>query len=379
MKTILSPSMTKKIYLIAGEASGDLHGSNLIRELRKEARFPLEIYGAGGDHIRDTGALEFLDLAHFHVTGITEAIRKLPKYKEASKILLKKIQRVKPDLVVLIDNPGFNLHLARHIHGWGIPIVYYIAPQVWAWSPKRLLKIKKLVSKVLVVFDFEEKLYREHGIPVCWVGHPLKDLIASGDGAKFSRRKGPLISLLPGSRKGELKMLFKIFLRTAEKLSETLPEATFTVIKSSTLPLEFYRKFVAGSKVRVEIIEKNSYDVIRSSDLAIVCSGTATLECALLGTPMIISNRGSLITYLAVKSVLRVPYLGLPNLVLGSARFPEFLQYDATPEKLSAEAVRILSDRSVKDRMKKDLEEVSRKLGEPGAARRAAIETLRLV
>ncbi len=372
--------MAKKLYVIAGEASGDLHGSNLIKEIRKEARFPVEIYGAGGDNIRDTGALEFLDLAHFHVTGFSEAIRKLPKYREASKRLLEKILRVKPDLIVLIDNPGFNLHLAKHIHGWGIPIVYYIAPQVWAWSPKRLLKIKKFVSKVLVVFDFEEKLYRENGIPVCWVGHPLKDLIQGrGDGVRPSARSGALISLLPGSRKGELKMLFDIFLKTAEKMSEVLPGASFVVIKSPTLPVEFYQKLLAGAKVHVGIIETNSYDAIRSSDLAIVCSGTATLECALLGTPMIISNRGSLLTYLATKTMIRVPYLGLPNLVLGDLRIPELLQYDATPEKLSAEALRILSDDSVKSRMKKDLEEVSRKLGEPGAARRAAIETLKVL
>ncbi|MGH7197437.1 MAG: lipid-A-disaccharide synthase, partial [Candidatus Omnitrophota bacterium] len=169
--------MARKIYVIAGEASGDLHGSILIKNLKECSEAPLEIYGVGGEQIRQTGALAFFDLAHFHVTGFTDAITKLPLYKKAASTILAQIRSVRPDVVVLIDNPGFNLHLAQKIHALGIPIVYYIAPQIWAWAPKRILKIKRYVQKVLVVFEFEKKIYEDQGIPVVWVGHPLKDLI----------------------------------------------------------------------------------------------------------------------------------------------------------------------------------------------------------
>ena len=164
----------KKVYIVAGEASGDLHGANLIRHLQTRSSIPLEIYGVGGDKIRETGAKNFYDLAHFHVTGITAAIKKLPEYKKASKAIFAGIEKTKPDLVVLIDNPGFNLHLAKKIHALGIPIVYFIAPQVWAWAPKRVMTIKKYIKKVLVVFQFEKKFFEDHGVPVAWVGHPSK-------------------------------------------------------------------------------------------------------------------------------------------------------------------------------------------------------------
>ncbi len=373
----------KKIYIIAGEASGDLHGANLIRHLRSRASFPLDIYGVGGDKIRASGVRDFFDLAHFHVTGITAAIKTLPKYRRASVTLFSNIQKARPDLVVLIDNPGFNLHLAKKIHALGIPIVYFIAPQVWAWAPKRVNLIKKYVKKVLVVFQFEKKFFEDHGVPAVWVGHPLKDLVESE--IEHFKEKNPKerkecqIALLPGSRKGELKMLFSIFLKAAGLISEKIPNATFSVIQSSTLPRSVYEERLKAFSFPVRIVEKNAYAAIRSSDLAIVCSGTATLECALLGTPMVISNRGSFVTYMVAKKVLRVPSLGLPNLILGEKKFPEFLQYDATPEKIAGAALKILQDENTYESMKKACEETSKRIGESGASARAADEILALI
>lgn len=366
----------KKVYVIAGEASGDLHGARLIEEIRSQSAEPVEIYGVGGDRIRRTGARNFFDLAHFHVTGLTDAIKRFPQYKKAEKAILADIQKSRPDTVVLIDNPGFNLHLAGRIHALGIPVIYYIAPQVWAWAPKRLLKIKACVQKVLVVFEFEKKIYEKHGIPVVWVGHPLKDLIRDVKGLETQK---PLICLLPGSRKGELKMLFPILAKSAKKIAETLPGAHFALIKAPTLSKEFYADLMKTrlKGISCRLIEHDAYPVIKQSDLALVCSGTATLECALLGTPMIITNKGTLLTYLAAKSLIRVPYLGLPNLILGKHKFPELLQYDATPEKIAKTAVHMLTDKTLRESLKKELEEVSRKLGEPGASRRAAHEVLR--
>jgi len=374
--------MAGKIYVIAGEASGDLHGSVLIKNLKECSREPLEIYGVGGDRIRRTGAREFFDLAHFHVTGFSEALKRLPQYKKAAVTILAGIEKIRPDVVVLIDNPGFNLHLAKKIYALGIPVVYYIAPQVWAWAPKRILKIKKYVKKVLVVFEFEKKIYEEHAIPVAWVGHPLKDLIAASETSPNAsqdtrRKKGPVVSLLPGSRKGELKLLFALLFRSAKLIADQFPGASFRLIKSPTLPKPLYERLLRAVEVPVTLIENDSYAAIRGSDLAIVCSGTATLECALLGTPMIITNRGSLLTYLMAKSLCKVPYLGLPNLILGEMKMPELLQYDATPEKIADTAAAILKDDKRSSRMREDLRKVSLKLGEPGASKRAAEEILK--
>lgn len=373
----------KKIYVIAGEASGDLHGANLIRHLRTRSPVELEIYGVGGDKIRETGALRFFDLAHFHVTGITAAIKKLPEYKKASSVIFSDILQVRPDLVVLIDNPGFNLHLAKKIHGLGIPIVYFIAPQVWAWAPKRVKLIKKYVKKVLVVFQFEKKFFEDRQVPAVWVGHPLKDLVEPQgipeDPNKDRKRTGRIVSLLPGSRKGELKMLLPIFLEAAKRIRSVLPGTAFVVIKAPTLPHQVYEDRLKKLNFPVQIVEKYAYDTIRESDLAIVCSGTATLECALLGTPMIVSNRGSLLTYLIAKTVIRVDYLGLPNLILGEKKFPEFLQYEATPYNIAACAIDILSEKKLREEMKRACEETSRRIGEKGASVRAADEVLSLL
>ena len=373
----------KKIYVIAGEASGDLHGANLIRHLRGQSHGVLDIYGVGGNQMRDEGVRDFYDLAHFHVTGLTDAVKKFPEYRRASVTILSSIKKARPDLVVLIDNPGFNLYLAKKIHALGIPIVYFIAPQVWAWAPRRVLTIKKYVKKVLVVFQFEKKFFEDYGVPVSWVGHPLKDLIAeklkNSEEEIPREKKGPTIALLPGSRTGELKTLFPLFLKAGAILLKNIPKAALCVIQAPTLPRAAYDTRIHASGVPVTLIEKNSYDAIRSSDLAIVCSGTATLECALLGTPMIIANRGSLLTYLLAKSVLRVDCLGLPNLILGQKKFPELLQYDATPEKIAAEAVKLLEDKTRLEAMRQSCAEVSRQIGEAGAAKRAAQEILTLL
>lgn len=392
-------AITKKIFILAGEASGDLHGSNLIKHLKLKTQVsgghipplhvnhvppPLEIYGIGGDKMKEAGALEFFDLAHFHVTGLTDAIKKIPQYKKAEKIILEKIKRIRPNLIVLIDNPGFNLHLAPKIHALTIPIVYYISPQLWAWAPKRIYKIKKYVKKMLVLFDFEKALYEKHDIPVAFVGHPLKDVIQNSDlksvKDQMTRRKNDrLVALLPGSRKGELKKLGAIFFGAAQRIADKLPQTTFCVIKSPTIPKAVYERLIAQSGIAATLVDKNPYDAIHSSDLAIVCSGTATLECALLEVPMIISNKGSFITYLAAKSLIRVPYLGMPNLILGRKGFPEFLQYDATPKKIAQEAIAILTHPQRLQRMKEDLKDVSRHLGEGGANEKAALEVLKIL
>ena len=368
-----TPRSAKKIYIIAGEASGDMYGARLIEALKKISQQNISFYGAGGDQMKAAGALDFFDLAHFHVTGLTQAIRKIPQYQKAAKIILKSIEQQNPDVAVLIDNPGFNLYLAKKIQALNIPIVYYISPQIWAWKKNRIFKIRKTVRKMLVVFQFEKALYEEYGVPVAFVGHPLKDMLWQAPCEKPSR----WITLMPGSRRNEVNVLLPIMAEAAELIVQKFPDIQFKLIQSPTLPAVFYDKFLKNKKVSIELIDKNPKEVIRQSLLAIVCSGTATLECALLGTPMMITNRAGLLTYLAARALIRIPYLGLPNIVLGKMAMPELLQYNATPEKFAAKAAEIITHPGIREKMIKDLSEISDKLGHGGAAENAAREILK--
>ncbi len=362
-----------KLYIIAGEASGDLHGANLIDALKKLSPSPITFYGAGGDKIKARGVLDFFDLAHFHVTGITQAIRKIPHYQNAAKIILKSIETARPEAVVLIDNPGFNLYLAKRIHAMGIPVIYYISPQIWAWKMNRIFKIKKYVKKMLVVFQFEKSLYEEYSVPVAFVGHPLKDSIP----APVSAAPESWVSLMPGSRTHEVATLLPVMLEAAAKIAAAYPDIRFKLIQSPTLKKNFYDTYLKGCRAPVELVEGRAYETVQKSLLVLVCSGTATLECAILGTPMIITNRAGFITYLAARALIRVPYLGLPNLVLGRMAMPELLQYNATAEKFAEKSCQILGDAALRSRMKKDLSEIWDKLGHGGAADNAAKEILK--
>lgn len=376
--------MAKTIFVIAGEASGDLHGANLIRHLRAESPEPLKIHGVGGDRIRETGALDFFDLAHFHVTGFTDALKRIPDYKRAERHILDALGKSRPDLVVLIDNPGFNLHLAEKIKKMRVPIVYYVAPQIWAWAPGRIEKIRRTVAKMFVVFEFEKELYERHGVPVAWVGHPLRDLTDAARNAAETRKtlllgkNQRLVGLLPGSRKGEIKMLFSIMMKAAERIFRKYPDTAFALFKAPTLPKAVYQRMIVKARVKfpLSLVEEDTYTAMKACDVAISCSGTATLELALLGTPMVITNKGTILTYATTRALIRVPYLGLPNIVLGERRIPELLQFAATPRRMSAEVVRLLSDDTAREAMKRDLEKVSQRLGETGANRRAALEIL---
>ena len=376
--------MPKKLYIIAGEASGDLHGARLIEALKKLSAEPIEIYGVGGSKIRATGAVGFLDLASHHVIGFFDAIKNIWFFKKTAATLLKDIERTRPDLVVLIDNPGFNLHLAKKIHALGIPIVYYIAPQLWAWGKNRIFKIKKYISKVLVVFDFEKKLYEEYGVPVAWVGHPLKEIVLEkkSDRALLSaslETKKWRIALLPGSRTGELKRLLPVFSEVVKIISDKYPQSHFSLIKASTLSREDYAPF--GLASNVTLVEENAYAAIASSHFAIVCSGTATLECALLGTPMIIVYKDNFLSFAISKMLVRIKFIGLPNIVLGKECARELLQANATPQKIAAEMLRILENADVWNARRESLEEIPEKLGgsKAGVSLKAAEEILKLL
>ncbi len=368
--------MPKKIYVIAGEVSGDLHGANLIEALKRESKEALEIYGVGGDRIRDTGARDFLDLAHVHATGFVEILQHIPFYLKARKKILESIRHARPNLVIMIDNPGFNLKLAQKIHALNIPLCYYITPQLWAWGRRRVHAIRRLFSKVFVVFEFEKKLFQDHRVPVSWVGHPLKDVLAKNLQFPKPQAQRPTIALMPGSRKAEVGTLLPIFLEAARMLHGTNPETQFLLFKSPSISRDFYARFLKNLELPLRWIEREPYDELQTCHLAIVCSGTVTLECALLGVPMIITNKANLLTYWIVKRLITVPYLGLPNLILNKPAFPELLQYDCTSEKISTAARTILTKKDLWNALRKDLEKVSKSLGEKGGSQRVALEIL---
>lgn len=370
----------KKICIVAGEASGDLHGANLVKALRA-ARPDLRIFGSGGPLMKQALDAPFIESARINVTGITEVIRHIPAFLKLFRTMTEAILREKPDFVVFMDNPGFNLRLAEKLAASGVPMAYYICPQIWSWNEGRVHAMKRLFKKSLVVFEFEQEIYRKNGAPVAWVGHPLRDVLRDGEHVRRSPADpaAPRVALLPGSRENEVSTLLPILLDAAARVARDFPAARFTLVKADTLPDSFYEPLLTGTKIALESVRGSRYATVADSDLALVCSGTATLECALLGTPMIIVNRASLLTYLIARLVIRVPYLGLPNLIAQSEIVPELLQYACTGERVGGEAVAILKNPARSASIRQSLQRVAAQIGDPGASDRAAKELLSLI
>lgn len=367
----------KRIFLVAGEASGDVHGAELAKALI--ALDPgVEIHASGGAILRDIVKGEFVHSAHLNATGITAVLRLLPQYLKLFKEVRAAISRARPDLVVFIDNPGFNMRLAQRLLPESIPMVYYIPPQIWGWGEKRIETIKRCFKKVFVVFRFEEDYYRSRGMPAVWVGHPLKDEMPEA-ARKETAGATRTVLLLPGSRSNEVKTLFPILVASAKLIARGLPGTRFTFIPSPSLDRRAYEPHLGRSAISIEPVFGDKYDAMRSSDLAVACSGTVTLECALAGLPMIIVNRGSLLTYLFVRSVLRVIYLGLPNLLANAPIVPELMQYNCTASKIAREAVDILQKPERARQMRKDMALAMEGIGPAGASKRAAQEILGLL
>ncbi len=372
----------KKICIVAGEASGDLHGANLVKALKAQ-RPDLRVFGSGGPLMKAVLDAPFIESARINVTGFTEVIRHIPAFLKLFETMTAAILREKPDLIVFMDNPGFNLRLAKKLSeaGAGVPMAYYICPQIWSWNAGRVHLMKRLFRKALVVFDFEQEIYKDNQMPVAWVGHPLRDVLRDGQYPRKSAPNpaAPRIALLPGSRQNEVSTLLPILLDAAANLARRFPQAKFTLVKADTLPDSFYEPILSKKSVRLESVRGSRYATVADSDVALVCSGPATLECALLETPMIIVNRVSLITYLIARLVIRVPFLGLPNLLSESEIVPELLQYNCTSERIAEEAAFILEDPARSALIRKHLREVSDRVGPPGASANASRELLTLL
>ena len=368
--------MKKTVFIIAGEASGDVRGSELVSEIGKISP-EVSFWGVGGDAMAASGVELIEHIRNLSIVGVWEALRSVFKIKRQYDHITAHILKRKPDLAVLIDYPGFNLKLASFLKKNDIPVIYYIIPQVWAWGKGRIGLIERFVDKALVLFDFEEKLLREHGIDCDLVGHPLVDQIPEYapecQSVQVSECQGLTIALLPGSRKSEISVLLPIMLETAHQLTSKIMNVRFVLARTSSLDRSLYDKFIGKyPSLNITSVTDDTAGTLNKSAFAMVTSGTATLETALCGVPMIIVYKGSFITYLAFKLFVRIPFIGLANIIAGKEIAPEFLQNKAVPDKLCETIYIMLNDHKRLLSIRNDLREVRISLGEKGAAGRAA-------
>jgi lipid-A-disaccharide synthase len=375
--------VARKVIIVTGEVSGDIYGGLLAAEIH--AHDPaIQISGVGGERMRGAGVETFLDSEDLSVVGFWEAITRLGRLHSALRSVKRHIRERKPDLLILIDYPGMNLRLAMYAKKLGIKVMYYVSPQVWAWGRNRVKIIKRNVDKMVVILPFEVDFYKAQGVDVTYVGHPLIDIVKTGlDKASFFAAMelavdGRLITLMPGSRPQEIKNHMAPLLETAGHLAKVFPDVRFVVVSLPAFT-DALRAEVAAYGADVRVTSKYGYEALKYCDLAIACSGTATLEAALLETPMIVIYKLAVFSWAVGRLIVKVPYISLANLIAGKQVVPEFLQSDVDPGTLAQEAGILLTDCDRRDRMIRELTAVREKLGPGGASTRAALEALSLM
>jgi len=383
-------STEPSILLSAGEASGDLHGATLCRALR-ELHPGVRLVGMGGPRMAAAG-MELVAVVSGHaVVGTSEALGRIPRLYRAYQLLKARLIEERPRALVVIDFPEFNLRLARIARRAGVPVVYFIPPQLWAWRRGRIRQMARRVSRVLAVLPFEEKLYRDAGVPVDFVGHPLLDVLPLDlDRAEARRRLDvdpgeSVIGLLPGSRREEVERLLPPMLVAAKRLSAAGVARRFALGLAPTVDAAAVGRLVKAAVdeggPRVDVFERRTYEVMAAADVVLISSGTATLEAALLGAPMVVCYRVSRVTEAVVRLLVKVRWCSLPNLIANRGVVPEVLQDELTGQRLAAEALRLIEDPAAAGAQRAAFERVRAQLGAPGVGRRAAqavIETARL-
>jgi lipid-A-disaccharide synthase len=363
--------------IVAGEASGDLHGSNLVKEALRENP-GLSFFGMGGPKMREAGVTTLVDASEMAVVGLIEVIAHFPVIYRSFSTLKKIIRTDPPDLLILIDYPDFNLRLARVAKRAGVRVLYYISPQVWAWRVGRVKKIARLVDRMAVVFPFEVPFYEKEGVPVTFVGHPLVDTVSPTMNRAEAQACFGLdparktVGLFPGSRKGEIKNLSATILESAALLKKHFPDLQFILPLASSLTTADIVPFLEASGLNIRVIEGKIYDVMQVCDAIITVSGTVTLEAALMGVPMVIIYRVSPLTYAVGKRLIKVDHIGLCNIVAGERVVRELVQDDAEPAWITAEIARILADDDYMKEMRGKLLNIRGILGASGASERAA-------
>lgn len=365
------------IMIVAGEASGDVHGAGLCAALRALAP-GTRVFGMGGERMRAAGAELLADVSRRAVVGGTEAVSSVPGFYRVYRRLRAVLERERPSVLVLIDFPELNLRLAGAARRAGVPVVYFIPPQIWAWRGGRIKTIRRLVSLVLAVFPFERALYADAGVPVEFVGHPVVDALASAPSRAAARRALALeerelvIGLLPGSRYGEAVQMVPLMAAAAGGLLARWPKARFVLGQAPTLDDDVVQRTVAAVPA-IRVARDAAHAVMRAADLVLVASGTATLEAALLGTPMIVCYRVSRLSELLARLLVRVPWINLVNLTLGRSVVPELrLRHELTVDRLVDEARGLIENPAAREAQRAAFAELGGQLGEPGVLLRAA-------
>jgi lipid-A-disaccharide synthase len=366
----------KQIMLVVGEASGDAHGAQLVEALHR--RDPqMEIYGVAGEQLERSRFEALFSVAQLTGMGLVELAGNLRNIWRAYSLLKRTLKKRHPNLLVLIDFPEFNLRLARFAKSLGIPVLYYVSPQIWAWRKNRVKQIARWVDHMAVIFPFETDFYERHGVRVSFVGHPLLEIVKANSGRAETLTKlgfdpsRPVIALLPGSRRAEVTRHLPAMAEAALALSRER-KAQFVCVRAATIDRAELRSWLDQAGVRMPIVEDDRYGAIQASDLAWTASGTATVEIALLGRPMIIVYRLSWLTYLIARWLVRVDHIGMVNLIAGQRLMPELIQQDVNAKRIAAETRVLLDDAKTRAKITEELSKLRERLGLPGAADRVA-------
>lgn len=371
------------MLIVAGEASADLHGARLVREMK--AREPgLTFSGIGGKEMEDAGVKILVPSSEMAVVGLTEVFPRLWTIAKAFFTLRAALKAHRLALLILIDYPEFNIPLARSAKRCHVPVLYYICPQIWAWRSGRIKKLAERTDRMAVILPFEEDFYRRRGIAVDYVGHPLMDGLPSRiERGEVLREKGlerakPILGLLPGSRKEEVRGLLPVMLKAAEIVLSHHPEMKCVLPIASTIPPSLVESLLRPSLVDVTVTRGEIYRTLAACDLALVASGTASLETAIMEIPMIVVYRMSPLSYWTATKVVHVPHIALANLVAGTQIVPEVIQHELTPERLAGEALAVLEDGGRRENMVQELRAVKERLG-IGASRKTADIALEMI
>lgn len=362
--------MGKRLYIIAGEASGDLHGGNLVCALFDRAKEPdgeeLTVRAWGGDRMAAAGAEVVKHYRELAFMGFAEVILNLRTILRNMEVCKQDIEAFRPDAIILIDYPGFNLRIAKWAHARGIPVHYYISPQVWAWKKGRVHTIKKVVDHMYVILPFEKDWYAGYGMEVQFVGHPLLDAIAKEGRSTLGKLPGddgrPVVALLPGSRTQEISSMVPLMKEVAAHFTDH----RFVLAAAPSVPAEYYRELLDGTPI--DLVTGRTYDLLRSARAALVTSGTATLETALFGVPEVVCYRGSAVNVWLAKRLVNVKYISLVNLIMDREVVKELIQNDLSVANMRTELERILYDGPERERMLMDLRDLQEKLGGGGAS-----------
>jgi lipid-A-disaccharide synthase len=364
-----------KVYVIAGEASGDLHGSNLMRAmLNQEPSVQFRFWG--GDHMTDVAGKPVKHIRELAFMGFVEVVMNLRTILGNIRQCKKDIAQFQPDAIVLIDYPGFNLRIAEWAHAQGIQVLYYISPQIWAWKQNRVHKIKQVVDRMYCILPFEQAFYAKFGVEVDFVGHPLIDAIEAYrighfDKEKFLKESGldhrPVIALLPGSRKQEISIKLPIMLEAADRFAD---DYQIVVAGAPSLPLNFYTPLLKGRKVVV--VQNKTYDLLSTASAAMVTSGTATLETALFKVPEVVCYKGSAISYQIARRLIKVPYISLVNLIMNREVVKELIQHECNADSIAEEMRRVLPGGQGREKMLNDYNQLIETLGGSGASAKTA-------